>query len=72
MKVWSDQDAAPLGNTPLFAGICLWIQVRREVRPLAVSQWALGFLAPSPLADTAGPGDTRDGCRSAVDIWAVP
>lgn len=53
-------------------GICPWIQVRRRVQLLVEFQWAEEALSPSPLADRAAQGDTRGGCRSVVDIWAVP
>jgi len=62
----------PPGNNPLFAGICLWIQVRKKVQLPAEFRWAQGFLGQSPLADTAGQGDRHDGCRSAAGIWVVP
>ena len=35
-------------------------------------QWSEEALSPSPLAGMAAQGGTHGGCRSVVDIWAVP
>lgn len=62
----------PLGNRPLFAGICLWTQVRRGAQPLVGCRWALGCPAPYPPAGRAARGGTHGGCRRVAGTWAAP